>query len=99
VRLHVSEYAAARLDDIWDYYAVEASERVADRITSKIVDDIDWLLEHPRGGQNEPLLDHLGLGHRRKVSGHYKIIFRIIDDLIFVSDIFDTRQDPEKMVW
>jgi plasmid stabilization system protein ParE len=51
VRLHVSEYAAARLDDIWDYYAVEASERVADRITSKIVDDIDWLLEHLRGGQ------------------------------------------------
>ncbi len=99
MRLHVSEYAAARLDDIWDYYAVEASERVADRITSKIVDDIDWLLEHPRGGQYEPLLDHLGLGHRRKVSGNYKIIFRIIDDLIFVSDIFDTRQDPEKMVW
>ncbi|MFT3886319.1 MAG: hypothetical protein QM724_13095 [Flavobacteriales bacterium] len=28
-----------------------------------------------------------------------KIIYRIIDDLIFVSDIFDTRQDPEKMVW
>ncbi len=72
---------------------------MADRITSKIVDDIDWLLEHPRGGQYEPLLDHLGLGHRRKVSGNYKIIFRIIDDLIFVSDIFDTRQDPEKMVW
>lgn len=75
MRLHVSEYAAARLDDIWDYYAVEASERMADRITGKIVDDIDWLLEHPRGGQYEPLLDHLGLGHRRKVSGNYKIIF------------------------
>ncbi|WKZ65075.1 MAG: type II toxin-antitoxin system RelE/ParE family toxin [Flavobacteriales bacterium] len=99
MRLKVSEYAAARLDDIWDYYATEASERVADRITKKIVDDIDWLVDHPRGGQYEPLLDHLGLGHRRKVSGNYKIIYRIIGDLIFVSDIFDARQEPEKMVW
>jgi len=33
------------------------------------------------------------------VSGSYKIIYRIIDDLIFVSDIFDSRQDPEKMSW
>ncbi|HEX2615931.1 MAG TPA: type II toxin-antitoxin system RelE/ParE family toxin [Flavobacteriales bacterium] len=72
---------------------------LADRITKKVVDDIDRLVEHPRGGQREPLLDHLGLGHRRLVSGHYKIIYRIIDDLIFISDIIDTRQDPEKMVW
>lgn len=93
------EYAAARLDDIWDYYADKVGERVADKVTKKIVDDIDWLLDHPRGGQYEPLLDHLGLGHRRKVSGNYKIIYRIINDLIFVSDIFDARQDPEKMVW
>jgi plasmid stabilization system protein ParE len=101
VRLQVSAYAAARLDDIWDYYATEASERVADRITKKIVDDIDWLLTRPRGGggQYEPLLEHLGMGHRRKISGNYKIIYRIIDDLIFVSDSFDTRQDPEQMVW
>ena len=99
MRLQVSEYAAARLDDIWDHYVKETSERVADRITKKIVDDIDWLVEHSRGGQYEPLLDHLGMKHRRHVSGNYKIIYRIIDDLIFVSDIFDSRQDPEKMAW
>lgn len=99
MRLLVSEYAAARLDDIWYYHATGATTRTADRIVNKIVDDIDWLLDHPRGGQYEPLLDHLGLKHRRLVSGNYKIIYRIIDDLIFVSDIFDTRQDPEKMAW
>lgn len=75
MKLQDSEYAAARLDDNWDYYAVEASERVADRITKKIVDEVDRPLEHPRGGQYEPLLDHLGLKHRRLVSGNYKIIY------------------------
>jgi toxin ParE1/3/4 len=99
VKLRVSEYAAAQLDSIWDYYARETSERVADKITKKIIDDIDWLVDHPRGGQYEPLLDHLGLGHRRLVSGNYKIIYRIIEGLILVSDIFDARQDPEKMAW
>ena len=99
MRLQVSEYAASRLDEIWDYYAEEANERVADRITKKIMDDIERLKGHPLGGQYEPLLDHLGLKHRRKVSGNYKIIYRIIDDLIFVSDIFDSRQDPDQMAW
>jgi hypothetical protein len=28
-----------------------------------------------------------------------EVLHRIIDDLIFVSDIFDARQDREKMVW
>jgi len=99
VRVQVSQYAAQQLDGIWDYYAAEAGERVADRITKKVVDDIDRLVDHPRGGQYEPLLDHLGLKHRRLVSGHYKVVYRIMDDLIFVLDIFDARQDPEKMAW
>lgn len=99
MKLLISEYAAGRLDDIWDYYATEAGEHVAEQVTEQILGDVEWLLHHPRGGQYEPLLDHLGLGHRRKVSGNYKIIYRIIDDLIFISDIFDSRQDPEKMVW
>lgn len=99
MRVEVSAYAARQLDGIWDYYAEKASVEVANRITSKLVDDIEWLVDHPRGGQYEPLLKHLGLNHRRLVSGHYKIIFRIIGHLIFVSDIFDSRQDPEKMAW
>jgi hypothetical protein len=56
-------------------------------------------VDHPRGGQYEPLLDHLKMEHRHKVSGNHKIIYRIIDDLIFVSDILDARQDPDKMMW
>ena len=28
-----------------------------------------------------------------------KIIYHIVEDLVFISDIFDARQDPEKMAW
>jgi len=99
VRIEVSEHAIRQLEGIWDFYAEEAGEHIANRITQRIVNDMDRLLQHPRGVQVEPLMDHIGLGHRRAVSGHYKIIYRIIDDLIFVTDIFDSRQDPEKMAW
>lgn len=99
MRVEVSEYAARQLESIWDYHAVEASVAVADRIAKKIIDDIDWLGSHPRGGQYEPLLDHLNMGHRRWVCGNYKIIYCIIEDVVFISDIFDARQDPEKMAW
>jgi hypothetical protein len=39
----------------------------------------------------------MNLGHRYLVEGNFKIIYRIVDDIIWVTDIFDSRQDPEKM--
>lgn len=36
---------------------------------------------------------------RRTYASGWHIICHIIDDLIFVSDIFDARQAPEKMAW
>lgn len=91
MRVEISEYAAGQLESIWDHHAGEASVAVADRIAKKIIDDIEWLGSHPRGGQFEPLLEHLNMGHRRWVCGKYKNIYRIIEDVEFISDIFDAR--------
>lgn len=41
---------------------------------------------------------HLGLGHRYlPVKPFYKIIYLVIQPFIYITDIFDTRQDPQKM--
>ena len=55
------------------------------------------LIQNPYSGQVEEYLDHLGLSHRRIVEGNFKIIYRVEGNEIFVTDIFDTRQDPQKM--
>lgn len=47
--------------------------------------------------QQEPMLSHLGQGHRRIVEGHFKIIYYISHGVVYVTDFFDTRRDPEKM--
>jgi hypothetical protein len=45
----------------------------------------------------EEYLDHLGQAHRRVIEGNYKIIYKVTDDAIIVTDVFDTRQNPSKM--
>jgi len=30
-------------------------------------------------------------------AGHFKIIFRVVEDVVQVSVIFDPREDPEKI--
>jgi plasmid stabilization system protein ParE len=64
-----------------------------ERLWSRIAD----LKKFPRGGQLEPYLQHLGEGHRRLVVAHFKVIYRIEGRTVFITDIFDARQDPRKM--
>jgi len=48
-------------------------------------------------GQIETEMEHRGQGHRRLIEGHFKIIYRVEGDTVYVTDIFDSRQHPEKM--
>lgn len=48
-------------------------------------------------GQKEEYLEHMGQSHRRIIEGYYKIIYRVEGETIYVTDIFDTRQDPARM--
>ena len=57
----------------------------------------DKLLTNPSMGQQEEYLEHLGLGHRRVIDGNYKIIYRVEGENIYITYIFDSRQDPAKM--
>jgi toxin ParE1/3/4 len=66
-------------------------------IRKSIFDKADSLKDNPEMGQVEEYLEHLEEGHRRVIESHYKIIYLIAEDSIIVTDIFDTRQDPDKM--
>lgn len=58
---------------------------------------IRWLGNNPGAGQFEPELAWMNLGHRRLVVRNFKIVYRIMDDVIVVNDIFDSRRDPDNM--
>ena len=66
-------------------------------IRAQLLDKADSLVKNPRLGQQEEYLEHLEKGHRRLIEGNFKIIYRMKGDYIYITDFFDTRQDPEKM--
>lgn len=67
------------------------------QIRKILLDKVDSLISNPDLGQYEEYLAHLDKGHRRLVEGNFKIIYRVENDCIFITDFFDTRQNPEKM--
>lgn len=73
------------------------TDRELERWDEKLWDAIDELKALPGGGQYEPYLDHLQEGHRRIIVGHFKVVYRIAGRTVHVTDIFDARQDPERM--
>ena len=97
MQIIVTATTKQKLKQIFDYYEAASSKRIAESITNDIVGATEILIDQPFAGQIEEFLVELGLEHRRIVEGNYKIIYRIHNNIIYITDIFDTRQNPEKM--
>ena len=73
--------------------------------TESAVEELNFVFEyykrevnsHPFIGQVEETLKDLGLSHRYLVEGNFKIIYRVFEKQIFITDFFDTSQDPAKL--
>jgi len=97
MKLVYTEQALESLEEALEFIASKVTHKKLLEIRDKILNKADTLLLDPLKGQEEPYLEHLGLGHRRLVESHYKIIYRIIGEYVYITDIFDSRQDPDKM--
>ena len=71
---------------------------MAHKIRKQILESTKQLLSNPESGQIEFNLEKLNQNYRYLLSGNYKIIYRISEDVIFVNDVFDVRQNPNKMM-
>ena len=97
MKLVYTEQALESLEEALELIISKVSHEKILEIRDRILDKAETLPFQPFQSQKEPFLEHLGLGHRRLVESHYKIVYRVIDDSIYVTDIFDSRQDPYKM--
>lgn len=97
MKLIYTEQALISLEEVLEFFSKEVSDKKLIETRDKILDAADTLLKQPYSGQKEFLLEHLKLDHRRLVEGNYKIIYRVVEGFIYITDIFDTRQDPAKM--
>ncbi|MCP4120602.1 MAG: type II toxin-antitoxin system RelE/ParE family toxin [Bacteroidetes bacterium] len=97
MKIIITKSALARLEQINEYFEQKASRKVAQKIVSSILNTIESLKVHTNLGQKEETLEQLNKGHRYLVQGNYKVVYRQEDLCIYVTDIFDTRQDPIKI--
>ena len=97
MKILYTEQSLISLQESLDFISKEVSLEKLIEIRDQILDSTDILVKYPKLEKKEEYLEHLNLNHRRIIEGHYKIIYRIDKKIIYITDIFDTRQEPKKM--
>ena len=93
-----TEFAVTELKNIYLYYLTVASKRVANKIRKSIFLEVRILESNPFSFQIEENLISLNQQHRYLIVKNYKIIYLIsADNKVYITDIFDCRQNPDKM--
>lgn len=94
-----SDFAGKQLDLIFEYYAENASEKIAKKLIKNLLQEPEKLIRNNQIGQIEELLVSKNKAFRYLIYKNYKIIY-LIDEkecLIKIYDVFDTRQNPIKI--
>ena len=94
-----SKFAEYQIDNIYDYYNRNATNKVALNIVREIIKSVDILKTSQFIGKREELLVDRVLEYRRLIHKNYKIIYTIDtkEKSIKISDVFDMRQNPIKI--
>ncbi len=95
-KIRWTKKAITQLEKIADYY-FEYSPTAAQSILNAIFRKVALLEIYPANYPIEPLLEQLNKQHRFMICGNYKIIFRVVEQDVFIQVIFDCRQNPKKM--
>ncbi len=94
MKVKLTTNARRRLLQIPDHHSAKKSRKILRSIDK----GVKKLEDFPHLGQVEEQLEEEGKGHRYLlVEGLYKIIYLIAAPFILITDIFNTRQDPDNM--
>ena len=93
-----SKKSKTSLIEIKEYFTENASPRIANRLVKEIINKAQLLLETPFAGQKDPFLEFKNQDFRYLIFKNYKLVYRVENqDLIKIYEVFDCRQDPEKI--
>lgn len=91
--------AARDLEEIYDYIAQHDSPRKADYVLTQIEKRLNSLTESPVRGAYPKELLALGIREYREIFFKpYRIIYRILDDAVYVLLITDGRRDMQTLL-
>ena len=99
MKVLLTDEALNSLASIIEFNLDKLSESKLITMKNQLLNRAQSLALNPQIGQQEESLVELKKGHRRLVEGQHKIIDRVDSKLqiVYITDFFDTRQDPFKM--
>jgi plasmid stabilization system protein ParE len=99
VKIFWTDFAKLQLRNIFDYYKLKTSPRIAKNLVTGIVEKTNTLDFQKEIGQKEELLLSRKENFRYLIYKNYKIIywFNKEKNRIEISDVFDARQNPVKI--
>jgi len=100
LEVYWTRLAEYKLDEIFLYHESKAGIRIAKKLVNGIIDRTIEIEENPKSGQVEILLRKYPQEFRYLVYKKYKIIYwiNVGKKRIEISTVFDTRQDPNKIL-
>jgi plasmid stabilization system protein ParE len=97
IRVLWTDSALSQLEDIYDYYKIKASHKIAKKLVKTLIEETIVLESNPLIGVKEPLLSERSYEYRFLVKNNYKIIYRFNENLIRIISVFDCRQNPKRI--
>lgn len=98
-QVYLTRGAERDLEEIYDYIATHDSPENVDQVLDQIEQAFQQLAEFPQRGNYPGELLALGIREFREVFFKpYRIIYRILDDTVFVMLIVDGRRDMQTLL-
>jgi plasmid stabilization system protein ParE len=98
MKLFFTRNSIRKLTQIEDYERSKGNAKKGRKTVKGIRDKAKMLEKQPQLGPVEENLEDQGQGHRSLLVGTlYKIVYLLAKPLIIITDIFDVRQDQDKM--
>ena len=98
MEIRISKNAEKHLDNIFDFMFKE-NKKIAINTYNTILNEIDFLVKHPKMAAIESLLEDFPHTYRSLVvMRKYKVIYFIENEIIHISAIWDCRQNPDSLV-
>ncbi|NOZ47142.1 MAG: type II toxin-antitoxin system RelE/ParE family toxin [Chlorobi bacterium] len=101
LKIYWTDFAKNELHKIYSFYKNIASVKTAIKIATKITKKVNILIKQPNVGQSELFLSNYEEDFKYLVcENNFKIIYwiNIESNRIEIVDVFDTRQNPSKMI-
>ena len=89
--------AERQLKQIFEFYAENASKKIARNMVKQIIQQSNIRRSNPNIGTVEERLEHRSYAYRYLVYRHYKIYYFLVPECVVIASVFDCRQNPDKI--